>query len=70
MICPNCGSKVNLPEHSSFGCGITLAKDTDNNKYYLNMENTTEYGTTNNVEKKENKNMSIVAERLNTLKAA
>jgi len=70
LICPNCGSKVNLPKHSSFGCGITLAKDTDNNKYYLNMENTTEYGTTNNVEKKENKNMSKVAERLNTLKAA
>ena len=69
LICPNCGSKVNLPEHSSFGCGITLAKDTDNNKYYLNMENTTEYGTVNNTTK-ENKGMGKVTERLNTLKAA
>ena len=57
LICPNCGSKVVLPEHSSFGCGMTLAKDTDNNIYKLNME-TTEYGTRNVVEK-ERTNMSI-----------
>lgn len=70
LYCKNCGAEVVLPEHSSFGCGITLAKDTDNNKYYLNMENTTEYKTTNNIEKKEIKNMGKVTERLNTLKAA
>ena len=57
LICPVCHSEVALPEHSTFGCGMTLAKDTDNNIYKLNME-TTEYGTRNVVEK-ERTNMSI-----------
>ena len=68
LICPNCGSKVVLPEHSSVTCGVTLAKDTDNNTYKLNME-TTKYGTENDTTK-EIKNMGRVTERLNTLNAA
>ena len=58
LICPVCHSEVALPEHSTFGCGMTLAKDTDNNTYKLNMEKTTEYGTENRVEK-ERTNMGI-----------
>lgn len=69
VICPNCGSEVVLPEHSSVTCGVTIAKDTDNKDYYLNMK-TTEYGTKNNAEKKEIKNMGKVTERLNALKNA
>lgn len=68
VFCPNCGSEVILPEHSSVTCGVTLANDTDNKDYYLNMK-TTEYGTVKTTEK-ENKNMGKVTERLNTLKAA
>lgn len=37
LICPNCGSKVILPEHSSICCGETLSKES-NGTYYLNME--------------------------------
>lgn len=58
LICPVCHSEVKLPEHSSFGYGMTLAKDTDNCTYKLNMEKTTEYGTENRVEK-ERTNMGI-----------
>ena len=44
LICPNCGSKVVLPERSEFVSGLTLSKE-GNNTYYLHME-------------KENKNMA------------
>lgn len=61
LICPNCGSKVKLPEHSEVCMGTTFSKES-NGTHYLQMEN-------NSVDKKENKNMTRNEERLATLKA-
>ena len=63
LICPNCGSKVVLPEHEHLTMGIALAKDSDNNKYYLNME-----ANNNTTNTKENTTMGKITERLNELK--
>lgn len=66
LICPRCGGEVVLPEHEHLTMGMALAQNTDNNTYYLNMSNTTEYGKSN-VETKENKTMGKITERLATL---
>ena len=54
LICPNCGSEVVLPEHSTVAVGITFSEESVGT-HYLNM-------------KKEKKNMNA-QERFDTLKA-
>lgn len=63
LICPNCGSEVALPEHSTMGFGITLSKE-GNSTHYLNLEKV----NNNNVNEKEKNTMKTATQRLEELK--
>ena len=57
VFCPNCGSEVRLPEHSSIGIGMTISKESEGN-FALPLETVRNNNVTenkNNTENKENK---------------
>lgn len=59
VFCPNCGSEVRLPEHSSIGIGMTISKESEGN-FALPLETVRNNNVTenkNNTENKENKTM-------------
>lgn len=59
VFCPNCGSEVRLPEHSSIGIGMTISKESEGN-FALPLETVKNNNVTenkNNTENKENKTM-------------
>lgn len=59
VFCPNCGSEVRLPEHSSIGIGMTISKESEGN-FALPLETVRNNNATenkNNTENKENKTM-------------
>ncbi len=59
VFCPNCGSEVRLPEHSSIGIGMTISKESKGN-FALPLETVKNDNVTenkNNTENKENKIM-------------
>lgn len=71
LICPNCGGRVVLPEHSELCMGITFSKESSGT-HYLNMEkeNTNMNNTMNMTANttKENKTMTKAEMRMETLR--